>query len=59
MWIYLLRHGAGKGHGAGKEAWRWKKRAWRWGKGAWRGAILKGARGNTILLNKNNCAKLF
>ena len=47
MWIYLLRHGAGKGHGAGKEAWRWKKRAWRWEKGAWRGAMLKGAGGNT------------
>ena len=24
---------AGKGHGAGKKAERWKKRAWRWGKG--------------------------
>ena len=59
MWIYLLvgckvweniRHGAGKGHGAGKKAWRWKKRAWRWEKGAWRGAILKGAGGNTIII---------
>ena len=39
--------GAGKGHGAGKKAWRWKKRAWRWEKGAWRGAMLKGAGGNT------------
>ena len=48
MWIYLLRHGAGKGHSAGEEAWRWKKRAWRWEKGAWRGAMLKGAGGNTI-----------
>ena len=44
------RHGAGKGHGAGKKAWRWKKRAWRWEKGAWRGAMLKGAGGNTILI---------
>ena len=24
---------AGKGHGAGNTAERWKKRAWRWGKG--------------------------
>ena len=52
MWIYHLvwenkRHGAGKGHGAGKKAWRRKKRAWRWEKGAWRGAMLKGAGGNT------------
>ena len=29
-----------KGHGAGKRAWRWRKRAWR-------GAIVKVARGNT------------
>ena len=43
----VKRHGAGKGHSAGKKAWRWKKRAWRWEKGAWRGAMLKGAGGNT------------
>ena len=30
-----------KGHGAGKRAWRLRKRAWR-------GAMLKLARGNTI-----------
>ena len=60
MWIYLLvackvwenkRHGARKGHGTGKKAWRWKKRAWRWEKRAWRGAMLKGAGGNTIYLS--------
>ena len=50
MWIYLAgkvwenkRHGAGKGHGAGKKAWRWEK-------GAWRGAMLKGAGGNTTIV---------
>ena len=48
---------AGKGHGAGKKAERWRKRAWRWEKGAWRGAMLKGAGGNTIYRTKTDTVK--
>ena len=32
-----------------KRAWRWEKRAWRWRKRAWRDAIVKVARGNTMI----------